>query len=235
MIKLFPHSRLVLEIRLGRVAALEQALKDDPSLLNKKISQSPYGTTESLLENAVRMDQVNIAQWLISKGASETPATAPALLLYSVMIGNKILAERFTKQGWDPNAALGDPYNLDSPICQAASIGRLDLLKWWGSQKISLNKINPETGNNLLHVSMLGISGQPYEKRLIESTKWLMHKGVSGSLLNNKNETPFDLCRYTNTKDELFDYWEALSSRRVKRAITKEVSTPSALKSRKKI
>ena len=219
----------MMDIRLGRVGVLAEYINRHPENINKK-HRTNAKTPESFMELALRFGQPNVAMWLMERGATETPQSAPALLHHAVLGGHTVLVRRLTEMGWDPTAAVTDSMGISvaCPLHQAVASAHIFILEAWKEMGVDMTQANPRTGNTLLHVLCAASSNQAGLDRLSTTAVWLMRAGVSWNTPNAEGVFPGALTAYPDFETRLNDAWCVVCAEETRSALSSEVAPARA-------
>lgn len=217
---LAPHSRLRMEVRLGRVGTLNQALLDDPQLFSR-IIKNEYGERRAgdfLLMEAIlscpKPSNLAVVAYLLSRGAS-TPASFPGAMYFAMSNNDTAVVELLEKSGWTPD--LCDEHGKTA-LSSAAQQALTEQVKKWRK----FLPLPPDAnGNNLLHdLCGAGLWAGGAES-VVSTAEVLIRGNTDWQQTNNENKTPAHLCGYPQIVEEINALWRKHRSIQNRKALNK--------------
>lgn len=204
---LAPHSRLRMDLRMGRLGSLQAALREDPDLFNKTLQvsgQPPSRVGDLLLSDAILSCRppanAPVVTYLLSQGAS-TPQSAPGLLSMAVSMVDMPVVDRLVAAGWSPDVRAQDAL---SALEQASTQAQHELLHAW---RAHLPGSLDDKGQNLFHHLCLANLWSGGPESALSTARVLITGKVDWLLPNHAGRSPADLCRYPDVVDAIDQAW----------------------------
>lgn len=215
---LAPHSRLRMDLRLGRVGSLSQALSNDPDLFARSINTEagPRLVGEFLFQEAILScpSPANqaLVSYLLAHGAC-FPASFPGAIGFAMSIPDISVVRQLEKAGWTPD--MVHPGGKTA-LAWASAFAMREVLQSWKSY---LPLAPDETGSNLLHElcsqSMWSSGGDS----VLPCAQVLIRSGVDWEHRNNAGKLPADLCSYPQIVQDIDNFWRRHKSRHIRKAL----------------
>lgn len=223
---LAPHSRLRMDVRLGRVGSLRQAQAADPQLFDRLVmidgEKDPRRVGDLLLQDAILSCRppANLAviTYLVTQKAS-TPDSAPEVLSSAVSLSDVAAANRLVEFGWSPDT---HPANVPSALEHAASHAHCALLRQWRS---FLPGTIDASGANLLHHLCRASLWNGGVDAALEAARILVTNNVDWHHQDREGRYPADVCVNSALCEGIEQIWRRHTSATRRRELNK-VATP---------
>lgn len=207
---LAPHSRMRLDLRMGRVGSLVASLKEDPDLFNRQLkvegASTPSRVGDLLLSDAVLAGRspgnLSVVMFLLNQKAA-TAESSPDLLAAAVSLSDIPVVDHLVAAGWSP---AHRPSGGMSALELAASLANTELLKKW---RAFLPGVPNPSGQNLLHKLCEQSIWSGGDESAIETGRFLIFRGVDWCQEDEAGRVPSDLLNASRSsiKEALNETW----------------------------
>lgn len=234
---LAPHSRLRMDVRLGRLGSLRQAQVSDPQLFDRLVmiegEQLPRRVGDLLLQDAILTCRppanLPVVTYLATQKAS-TPDSLVEALGCAVSLSDVAVANRLVELGWSPDA---HPTGQPSALEYAASHAQCALLRQW---KAFLPGTHDAAGANLFHHLCRANLWSGGVDSALEASRILIVNGVDWHHQDKEGNRPADVCVNPGLAEGIDQMWRrhaAATRRHALGKIAAPVNSEAASRSRR--
>lgn len=225
---LAPHSRLRMDVRLGRLGSLRQAQASDPQLFDRLVmiegEQLPRRVGDLLLQDAILTCRppmnLPVVTYLVTQKAA-TPDSLVSALACAVSLSDVAVANRLVEFGWSPDA---HPDDLPSALEHAASHAQITLLRQW---KSFLPGTHDANGGNLFHHLCRASLWNGGVDSALEAAKILIVNNVDWQHEDQNGHCPADVCVNPALAEGIDQLWRRHNAATRRRDLNKLINSRS--------
>lgn len=213
------HSRLRMDVRLGRLDTIYKLLAREHGFFDKEITAESgrrragdFLLNEAILTAHIHKNQ-DLVDFLLTRKAS-TSETYPGALADAVISKDMILVDKIQSAGWSPDIC---PPSGKTAMAVAAELACQGLIRKWAKYL----PLGPDSkGNNLLHhlcrADFWGADGD----EVLETARFLVQGNEDWQQVNAEGKTPGQLCNYPGVAEQIDVIWRQHRSKVQRQALT---------------